>query len=660
MKRSGETLKSEPMSKKQKFKKEYSKLFPCLIESRISPYHVRCLICELDFQCSAGGKFDCSRHVNTVNHKQKARPRDCVPMTTFFSSSNKKVDKSKDVMAAELIMCSFVVHHNISFSAMDTLSECIRQSFGDSAIAAGFKCARTKASCLVKEMTSSEIERLAALMRSRPFSVSTDGSNDTAAGGSKDYPLVVRVSTENGVETGLLSLRICEGQSTGKNIFELLAGDFECLSIPWENCLSLGTDNAPNMVGHKSGMFVFAQEKHHNIFKSGCMLHLVHIAARKGAAHLAPLEEALVDVFYYFKKSATRQSDLKAFQDLLNIERTKCLKHVATRWLSIQSCVDRLLHNWDALKAYFTSEKSRQKSPLGTAKADSLLQFLRSPTNRLFGHFLLYAIKLFDSVLIRLQAAEPLIHQLLPSMEELLKIILTKFIKPEAIMKDDVTKINVKDPSIQKQDEDLGIGTAALSFIEEAEKNHLRAKRLPHFYNGVRSFFQEVASYLLKSLPWEDRLLKSVSVVDMEKKSEATPSDLIYVMKRFPTLMTAEDTLDQFLDMFDLYKITDVSSLSGTLDKKWLQLSIKIPSLAKLCKAMISVLTIPHSSAACERVFSMACQNGSANNEAEKSIAEINVRRNASIIATNRKVGKEQARRINIFMSSTDLNQVIK
>ncbi|GFO32565.1 connexin 27.5 [Plakobranchus ocellatus] len=171
----------------------------------------------------------------------------------------------------------------------------------------------------------------------------------------------------------------------------------------------------------------------------GCMLHLIHIVARKGPAHLAPFVEALIDLFYYFKKSATRQDDLKAFQDLFNTDRIKCLKHVATRWLSIQSCVDRLLHNWDALKAYFLSEKARQKSPtlLETSNADSLRQFLRSPTNQPFGHFLLYAIKLFDPVLIRLQTVEPLIHQLLPTMEELLKMILTKFITPEASVKDD-------------------------------------------------------------------------------------------------------------------------------------------------------------------------------------------------------------------------------
>ncbi|XP_059155576.1 crossover junction endonuclease EME1-like isoform X2 [Physella acuta] len=48
------------------------------------------------------------------------------------------------------------------------------------------------------------------------------------------------------------------------------------------------------------------------------------------------------------------------------------------------------------------------------------------------------------------------------------------------------------------------------------------------------------------------------------------------------------------------------------------------------------------------------------NKEAESVISEINVRRNASVISTNRKIGKEQARRIHTFMTSKDPDQVIK
>ncbi|XP_005096586.1 crossover junction endonuclease EME1 [Aplysia californica] len=46
--------------------------------------------------------------------------------------------------------------------------------------------------------------------------------------------------------------------------------------------------------------------------------------------------------------------------------------------------------------------------------------------------------------------------------------------------------------------------------------------------------------------------------------------------------------------------------------------------------------------------------------EAERLIGDINVRRSASVISTNRKIGKEHARRIHKFMTSTDSEEIVK
>ena len=61
--------------------------------------------------------------------------------------------------------------------------------------------------------------------------------------------------------------------------------------------------------------------------------------------------------------------------------------------------------------------------------------------------------------------------------------------------------------------------------------------------------------------------------------------------------------------MMDLYRVTDLSGLYGPLDRKWSALAKKEPSISRLCEIMISLLTVPHSSAACERVFSMVRKN---------------------------------------------------
>ena len=61
----------------------------------------------------------------------------------------------------------------------------------------------------------------------------------------------------------------------------------------------------------------------------GSCLHLVHLAAKKGA-----IDDILVDIFYYFKKSVNHQTELKHIQALYDDNQRKMLKHVCTCWLS--------------------------------------------------------------------------------------------------------------------------------------------------------------------------------------------------------------------------------------------------------------------------------------------------------------------------------------
>ena len=103
--------------------------------------------------------------------------------------------------------------------------------------------------------------------------------------------------------------------------------------------MAFGCDNANVMTGIHKGVFSFIKEKQPEVHLARCCLHLVHIAAKKGAACLPPVEDILIDVFYYFQKSVNRQTELKDQQDLYDTEQRKVLKHVCTRWLSIGRCV---------------------------------------------------------------------------------------------------------------------------------------------------------------------------------------------------------------------------------------------------------------------------------------------------------------------------------
>ena len=111
------------------------------------------------------------------------------------------------------------------------------------------------------------------------------------------------------VSSELLSIPICEESATGENIFKMLEAQLASRDVPWKNCLADGCDNALVMTGTNKGVIAFVRKKHPNVFKAGCCLHLVHIAAEKGAVCLSGVEDVLVDIFHYFKKSAKRQCE---------------------------------------------------------------------------------------------------------------------------------------------------------------------------------------------------------------------------------------------------------------------------------------------------------------------------------------------------------------
>jgi len=196
-------------------------------------------------------------------------------------------------------------------------------------------------------------------LRKTPFSIGVDGSNDTD---SKMHPIIVTYFDEKSglISSGLLNLNPIKDRSTGKNIAQSIIQVFEKLDIPIKNCIAFGADNAPVMLGEKSGVAFFLKEKHREIIPIGCSCHLINLAAQKAAAVLpADIEQTVIDIFYFLEKSANRKESLKEFQRLHNTEIRKILKHVPTRWLSLNKCLGRLVGQWQPLLHYFLKEVKR-------------------------------------------------------------------------------------------------------------------------------------------------------------------------------------------------------------------------------------------------------------------------------------------------------------
>ena len=74
------------------------------------------------------------------------------------------------------------------------------------------------------------------------------------------------------------------------------------------------------------------------------------------------VDDFLVDLFYFFDKSAKRKEELSEFQEFTDTQQSKILKHVKTRWLSLEKVIKRVLHQWCALHSYFDHVAERDGS----------------------------------------------------------------------------------------------------------------------------------------------------------------------------------------------------------------------------------------------------------------------------------------------------------
>ncbi|XP_076449586.1 uncharacterized protein LOC143285992 [Babylonia areolata] len=239
-----------------------------------------------------------------------------------------------------------------------------------------------------------------------------------------------------------------------------------------------------------------------------------------------------------------------------------------------------------------------------------------TPKNKLYSVFLADVIQVFDEINTKLQAEEPKVHILRESLHGFLRNLLLRFVKPSAMQYKMVTDVDFKTKYNIRQKSDIMIGDEARAFIAQATANHLRKERVEEFYESVQAFYKASCSYILKKLPLSDELLKHAEVVNPRKQVDASFASLEYFLLRFPKLKHPDAAVSDIHLEFSRYQCADIRQCiadTKRVDETWREMS-KLkedgePAFKFLPTVMLSILTIPHSSAHCERIFSVVRKN---------------------------------------------------
>ena len=94
---------------------------------------------------------------------------------------------------------------------------------------------------------------------------------------------------------------------------------------------------------------------------------MVHNTAIKAAGSFQSIigfdvEDMMVDLFYWFDKSTKRKNKMAEYCTFCDTQYREVVKHVSTRWLSLELAIQRALTQYAALKSYFQSSDESQAS----------------------------------------------------------------------------------------------------------------------------------------------------------------------------------------------------------------------------------------------------------------------------------------------------------
>ena len=167
-------------------------------------------------------------------------------------------------------------------------------------------------------------------------------------------------------------LDICLTSSTAESIYATIDDTLKQFNIDWEMC-----------VGRRNSIKSRVLQENPSTYFVRCPCHMVHNTATKAAESFEAetgfdVEDMFVDLYYWFDKSTKRKNELSDYCEFCDVRYRAVIKHVSTRWLSLEYAVQRTLQQYPALRSYFLSSHETQ------ARFQRLQQLFENPMTEVY------------------------------------------------------------------------------------------------------------------------------------------------------------------------------------------------------------------------------------------------------------------------------------
>lgn len=591
--------KSKPDRRKtryiQKYNSAWEAKYSWLTKSKKDNIHFFCKSCQIDY---LGGKTEIKRHEISKKHQLT-----CASVKSQRNLAEMICDSSlKDISEGEIRIAAFIAEHNLPFTVADHIPNLMRSICKDSKIAVNLKCAKTKCTGIIKNVTGGiNAEKLWNFLKVNKFSLIIDESTDK--GCTKHLVLVVRIKESVIIKDRFLTL-IPMADATATSIFTSIKNIFLKNGIPYQkNLIGLASDGANVMVGTNHSVTKLLKEEIPNLFTLNCICHSFALCASYACNKLPEgVEQFVREIYKFFQYSNKKYEAYKEFQNFCNLKPHKLLRPAQTRWLSLITVVKRILEQWEALKLFFRNEMFEHK----TETVEIIFNKMNNIFYKLYLMFLDFVLPYLTNLNKEMQAEKPKIYSLYSSVELVYKTILEFIIKDSCLVESrNLFEINYKNPHNLISIENLHLGGACMAYI--SSHNDIPQAELQKFKTSCLAFYQEILDQIRLRFSFQRNELKYMNILLPESVVKKKNVSIIPLALQFPHIINETD----FNEVDREWRLLMNLDLKENLDFEFfwnnicsLKNGVDEPMFPLISKLVHHISLLPHSSAAAERIFS--------------------------------------------------------
>ena len=192
-------------------------------------------------------------------------------------------------------------------------------------------------------------KELVQILRDTYFSIILDETTDVST--QKQLGICVMYFEEPTVQPVKRFLDMVEVETvTAVGLYNAIKSSFEEKNVPIKNITGFSLDTTNVMFGEYQSVVSLLKKDVSYVLAVKCSCHMIHLCASYACLKKSTtLEDLCRNIYSYFSRSSLRQHEFHEFQKFVETKLHKVLGIGQTRWLSLESCVKRVLEQWEAL-----------------------------------------------------------------------------------------------------------------------------------------------------------------------------------------------------------------------------------------------------------------------------------------------------------------------